>query len=137
LRVHFLSASTLCLKTTKNLPWTAARTLPGSGNFSRTYWHFHAERHERRKSPRDADSLPETVSRNADSRVIETFSDESKLAEVGVFTKRDDAIRDFMIEFLSPMLKKVSYRRRRESRRNSAASGQISRYDRLEPPQPF
>jgi hypothetical protein len=39
-------------------------------------------------------------------RVIETFSDETKLAEVGVFTARDDAIRDFMIEFLSPMLKK-------------------------------
>lgn len=39
-------------------------------------------------------------------RVIETFSDESKLAEVGVFTARDDSIRDFMIEFLSPMLKK-------------------------------
>lgn len=39
-------------------------------------------------------------------RVMETFKDESKLEEVGVFTPRDDALRDFMIEFLTPMLKK-------------------------------
>lgn len=39
-------------------------------------------------------------------RVMETFKDESKLEEVGVFTARDDKLRDFMIEFLTPMLKK-------------------------------
>lgn len=39
-------------------------------------------------------------------RVMETFKDETKLEEVGVFTKREDGLRDFMIEFLSPMLKK-------------------------------
>lgn len=39
-------------------------------------------------------------------RVMETFKDESKLEEVGVFTKREDSLRDFMIEFLTPMLKK-------------------------------
>lgn len=39
-------------------------------------------------------------------RVMETFKDETKLEEVGVFTQRDDKLRDFMIEFLTPMLKK-------------------------------
>lgn len=39
-------------------------------------------------------------------RVMETFKDESKLEEVGVFTQRDEKLRDFMIEFLTPMLKK-------------------------------
>ncbi|MBV6493091.1 MAG: hypothetical protein LDLANPLL_01106 [Turneriella sp.] len=39
-------------------------------------------------------------------RVMETFKDESKLEEVGVFTQRDDNLRDFMIDFLTPMLKK-------------------------------
>ena len=39
-------------------------------------------------------------------RVMETFKDETRLEEVGVFTKRDDQLRDFMIEFLTPMLKK-------------------------------
>src|SRR5688572_22774964 len=39
-------------------------------------------------------------------RVMETFKDETKLEEVGVFTRRDEKLRDFMIEFLTPMLKK-------------------------------
>lgn len=39
-------------------------------------------------------------------QVMETFKDETKLEEVGVFTQRDDKLRDFMIEFLTPMLKK-------------------------------
>ena len=39
-------------------------------------------------------------------RVMETFKDESKLDEVGVFTQRDEKLRDFMMEFLMPMLKK-------------------------------
>ncbi|MBL8034606.1 MAG: 1-acyl-sn-glycerol-3-phosphate acyltransferase [Leptospiraceae bacterium] len=39
-------------------------------------------------------------------RVMETFKDENKLEEVGVFTQRDEKLRDFMIEFLTPMLKK-------------------------------
>ncbi|MBS0618256.1 MAG: glycerol-3-phosphate acyltransferase, partial [Spirochaetes bacterium] len=39
-------------------------------------------------------------------RVMETFKDESKLEEVGVYSQRDEKLRDFMIEFLSPMLAK-------------------------------
>ncbi|HRP70463.1 MAG TPA: 1-acyl-sn-glycerol-3-phosphate acyltransferase, partial [Turneriella sp.] len=39
-------------------------------------------------------------------KVMETFKDETKLEEVGVFTERDDKLRDFMIDFLTPMLKK-------------------------------
>lgn len=38
-------------------------------------------------------------------RVMETFEDESKLDEVGVYTERRDDIRDFMMEFLEPLLK--------------------------------
>lgn len=38
-------------------------------------------------------------------RVMETFKDESKLEEVGVYTSRDEKIRDFMMEFLQPLLK--------------------------------
>ncbi|MCS6984385.1 MAG: 1-acyl-sn-glycerol-3-phosphate acyltransferase [Leptospiraceae bacterium] len=38
-------------------------------------------------------------------RVMETFEDESKLDEVGVYTERRDEIRDFMMEFLDPLLR--------------------------------
>ncbi len=38
-------------------------------------------------------------------RVMETFEDESKLDEVGVYTERRDDLRDFMMEFLQPLLK--------------------------------
>lgn len=38
-------------------------------------------------------------------RVMETFKDESKLDEVGVYSQRDPEIRDFMMEFLQPILK--------------------------------
>jgi len=39
-------------------------------------------------------------------RVMETFKDEKKLEEVGVYSQRDENLRDFMIEFLTPMLSK-------------------------------
>ena len=38
--------------------------------------------------------------------VMKTFQDESALDEVGVFTERDDEIRDFLVEFFKPLLSK-------------------------------
>ncbi|RME92787.1 MAG: glycerol-3-phosphate acyltransferase [Candidatus Hydrogenedentota bacterium] len=38
-------------------------------------------------------------------KVMKTFEDESALDEVGVYTPRQDNLRDFMIEFLKPLLK--------------------------------
>lgn len=37
-------------------------------------------------------------------RVMETFRDETKLDEVGVYNEHDPKLRDFMIEFLKPLL---------------------------------
>lgn len=41
-------------------------------------------------------------------KVMESFKDASKLDEVGVHSERDPEIRDFMIEFLQPILKNFS-----------------------------
>ncbi len=41
-------------------------------------------------------------------RVMETFREPSALEEVGVYTERDDEIRDFMIEFFKPLLSRFT-----------------------------
>ncbi len=41
-------------------------------------------------------------------KVMESFRSEEALEEVGVHTKRDPEIRDFMVEFLSPLMSKFT-----------------------------
>ena len=41
-------------------------------------------------------------------KVMQTFQDPSALADVGVYTERDDEIRDFLVEFFKPLVSLVA-----------------------------